>query len=244
MSKRGAQKITSERLNVLGFPFAPSKDIPSSEELDEKLERVTHLLVVREFETGQRPSVHLVTESGVLDLDELSEMKSLHGQGMGLGSEGRHRRPLNELSWCARWRILHRDFRRSDRGVVPEELELLRQSSGTRGLSLNELDALRKIIDRFRGRGDNVEELLLKDFGWQGKGEFQAYFSPCWLRTRTRRPVTIGERKLAMTLMVLRILLKLRQPVGLMKCQVENRLCREVVVASMSGTVAAPEVDE
>ncbi|MGI5204373.1 hypothetical protein ACQEU6_22675 [Spirillospora sp. CA-108201] len=244
MAKHGAQKITNAHLSNLNFPFVPFEGIPTPEALDKELERVTHLLIVREFETGQRPSVHLVTESGVLDLEDLREMRSLHGNGMGLGSEERYRRPLNELSWYARWRILHRDFRGCERGVEPEEFERLRKSSGTCGLSLNELAALRKVIDRFRRRGENLEELLHKDFGWQGRGEFLAYFSSCCLRSKTRRPVTVGERGLAVTLMVLRVLLKLRLPVGLLKCDVEDFLCREVVAASMSRTEAAPEVKE
>ncbi|WP_433465516.1 hypothetical protein [Spirillospora sp. CA-128828] len=216
MSKHG-QQITWERLHALGIHFVPPVDSPSYvEELDAKLERATHLFVVGKFETGQPPSVHLVTESGALNLDELREVKSLTGRGPVLGWAKRYRQPLNRLSWYARWMILHWDFRGRDHQVRADELGQLRKSSGTRGLSLNELNALRKIINRFRGRGNNVEELLYKHYGRDDQGEVGANFGPyrTLLRWKTQPPLPHSR---------------------------DPRL-REIVVASVVTTATSPEV--
>ncbi|MEV4003405.1 hypothetical protein [Actinomadura sp. NPDC049753] len=241
---RGKQTITWERLGDLGLHFVPSTEGPfRPEDFDAEHERVTHLFVIRRFETGKPPSVHLVTGSGVLDLDELREVNSLTGRALGMGWAERHRRPLSELSRYDRWRILHRDCRGRDGGVRPDEFERLRESPGTCGLSLLELNALRLIIDRFRGRGNNVEELL-HDRGRPSEGDVEGYFgSRCsWLRSKTRRPSTLGERRLAMALAVLRVLRKLRFHVAFATLNIEDRLRRDFVVACAVGTATPPVV--
>ncbi|WP_433475492.1 hypothetical protein ACQPZP_43770 [Spirillospora sp. CA-142024] len=249
MSEHGPKKITWERLRDPGRHSVPWADGPSYVivgAVNDELEGVTHLFVVMESETEQ-PSVHLMTEWGVADLDDLRGIESLIARGMGLAvSAERYRRPLNELCWYDRWRILHWDYRGLAGGVRPEEFAHLRESSGTCGLSLNELEALRLIIDRFRTGGDDLEALLRGDHGPDGEGEIGTYFGlGCnWLRSETRRPATVGERGLAMTLAVLRTLQKLRLPTGRMTRAIEDRLHRDVVLATVVGSTTLPEIDK